>query len=108
MRVVLDTNVLVSAFVWRKGLKPIYQAVRYKDTTPCFTDETFAELKKVLLYPQLREQLLRAHIAPEEITRLLFNRSYFVPSIIPVQIITADPSDNAFLASPLPRGLILL
>lgn len=98
MRVVLDTNVLVASFVWRRRLTPIYDAVRDRIITPCFTDITFSELRRVLSYPKFNSRLLKNRTTPESIARLLTSRALVVPGIHTVAEIKDDPSDNHILA----------
>jgi len=104
MRVVLDTNVLLSAFLWQKGLKPIYQAIRLGKITPCFTQITWTEFLRVFSYKKFRKQLLRIGIAPEEFIKLLVSRSDFVRSSLAVTEIKEDLADNYFLACALSCG----
>lgn len=53
-RVVIDTNVVVSAFVFRAGrLAWLREAVLGQRVTPIVSDETLAELVRVLTYPKL-------------------------------------------------------
>lgn len=98
MRVVLDTNVIISAFLWQKNLKPIYQAIRAKKITPCFNRATWRELQRALSYTKFSKQLLKIGILAEEITKLLSSRAYFTISQIRIEQIKDDPSDNYILA----------
>lgn len=98
MRVVLDTNVLISAFLWQKNLKPIYQAIRQKKIVPCFNQATWQELKRVLAYKKFAKQLAKTNIAEEEIAKLLTSRAHFSISHSEINIIQDDPSDNNQLA----------
>jgi len=94
MRVVFDTNVLLSAFLWQSGLSAIYQAIYKGAVTPCFTAQTFAELKRTLVYSKFENQLSKMGITPGEIIELLFERSYFTPSLFEIDVIQDDKSDN--------------
>ena len=98
MRVVFDTNVLLSAFLWKKRLKPIYQAIRERKLIPCFISETWEELLRTLSYKKFKKQLQKIDITPEEIIKLLSSRAYFTTSRYKVTLIKEDPSDNYFLA----------
>ncbi len=98
MRVVLDTNVLLSAFLWQKKLKPIYRVIRLRQITPCFTQTTWDELVRTLSYPKFAQQLEKIGITGEEILRLLSVRSYFTIPRIKIAAIEDDPSDNHILA----------
>lgn len=98
MRVVFDTNVLLSAFLWQKGLKPIYQIIRSGKVNPCFTQATWSEFLRALSYKKFEKQLLKIGVAPEEIIRLLVSRACFVSSHFQIEEIKEDPTDNSFLA----------
>ena len=53
-RVVIDTNVVVSAFVFRAGrLAWLREAILGQRVTPIVSDETLAELVRGLAYPKL-------------------------------------------------------
>ncbi|MEK7479431.1 MAG: putative toxin-antitoxin system toxin component, PIN family [Patescibacteria group bacterium] len=98
MLVVFDSNVLVSAFLWQKKLKPIYSAIRSGGVQPCFSPETWAEFQRVLRYKKLYRQLEKIGLAPEEISRLLAGKArFFIPKEA-VSVIMEDPSDNALLS----------
>lgn len=99
MRVVLDTNVLLSAFLWQKGLKPIYEAVRDHRLTPCFTPMTWAELGRTLRYPKFARQLQRLSVTPEEVLKLVASRAEFRIPRERITAIPADPADNHILAA---------
>lgn len=98
MRVVFDTNVILSAFLWQSGLKPIYDAIRTRAVIPCFSNTTWLELQRVLLYPKFNAQLSRVSINTETIIHLLSYRSYFVSSTPKVNVVATDPADNDILA----------
>lgn len=99
MKVVLDNNVLVSAFLWQKQLKPIYLAIKNNELIPYFTQETWQELQKILQYPKLQLQLQKITITAEETLRLIVSKAQFVdsPKVIPI-IIKEDPTDSHILA----------
>ena len=99
MKVVLDNNVLVSAFLWQKQLKPIYLAIKNNELIPCFTQETWRELQKILQYPKLQLQLQKITITAEETLRLIVSKAQFIdsPKAIPM-IIKEDPTDSYILA----------
>ena len=94
-RIIIDTNVLISAFGWRGNPRRIFEQVLEKRFELIVSTKQLAELARVLTYPRLRftkEQqkrfldiLLSVAIIVE--TRTVFN------------LITADPSDNMFLES---------
>lgn len=104
MRVVLDTNVLLSAFLWQKGLKPIYQIIRSGKIIPCFTQVTWSEFLHTLSYAKFRKQLLKINITPEEVIKLIASQSYFISSHLQITKIKEDPTDNNFLVCAIISG----
>lgn len=98
MRVVLDTNVIVSASLWKKRLRPIHDAIRQRRITPCFSKATWAELQRALGYRKLARQLEKSNITSERIMKLIASRAYFVPAVPYVEVISEDPADNEILA----------
>jgi uncharacterized protein len=51
-RIVLDTNVLVSALLFTGDLSRIHSMWKKGTIVPLFTRETFSEFQKVLVYPK--------------------------------------------------------
>lgn len=47
MRIVFDTNVLISAFLWQGQLKPIYDLIRSNHLTPCFNQNTWNKFQVI-------------------------------------------------------------
>jgi putative PIN family toxin of toxin-antitoxin system len=95
IRVVLDTNVLVSALLFggRTGmLRDLWKSGRI---IPLVTKETFAEFRKVLSYPKFK-------LTQREIRSIL--NEEILPFVEPVDIteqingICRDPHDDMFLA----------
>ncbi len=93
-RVVLDTNVVVSALLFERGrlswLRPAWMA---GDFRPLVSHATAAELLRVLSYPKF-------HLADQEIEAVLGD---FLPFAEPVEVKEAtaprlpDPDDRIFL-----------
>lgn len=104
MRVVLDTNVILPAFLWQAGLKPIYEAVRSGWLTPLFTPATWDELGRALHYPKLTRQLQRLSISPEEVLQVVASRAEFLIPRERIAVITTDPADNHVLACAVAGG----
>ncbi len=91
-RVVLDTNVLVSAYLGGKleGILQLFRQGRYR---LLLSEEIFVEYLAVLKRPkfQLEQRDINSLIA------LLLSKGEFISIPIRLEIITADPSDNKFL-----------
>lgn len=100
MRIVFDTNVLISAFLWQGQLKPIYNLIRGNHLTPCFNQDTWNEFLRVLRYRKLEKQLLKISVTTNEIIDLISSRYYFIPINYPrISVIKNDPSDNNLLSA---------
>ena len=98
MRVVLDTNVLVSALGWRGGnehelVKKCFQ----KHLIVVCSPDTIEEFEKVALRPKF-------DFSPEEIDEFITAILEVCELVIPEETINAvreDPSDNKFLETAL-------
>ena len=95
MRVVLDTNVLVSAILL-KGRLPMFQELWKSGTlSPLLSKETFQEFKTVLGYPKFS-------LSADEIKAIIEDEilPYFEVVVIKEKIegVCRDPNDDMFLA----------
>lgn len=95
MKVVLDTNTIVSAIGWEGPPARIFRACRAGRFSLLTSPQLLEELTRVLTYPRLRviaehpdlPQILEWLHAPE---RVVFPRR-------PIDVITVDVSDNRVL-----------
>ena len=93
-RVVLDTNIMISALFWRGYPRKVYELVRTGQVIMISCEEMMAEFIRVLSYS-------RFGLSPPEILPLINNvrrHSHFVELKSKIMIIEADPTDNIFLA----------
>jgi putative PIN family toxin of toxin-antitoxin system len=94
-RVVLDTNVLVSALLFEGPARRLVELWRTGVIAPLASAAMLRELARVLAYPKFR-------LSAEEIEGLLHEE--FLPFVIPVvvdevpAVVAQDPSDDEFLA----------
>src|SRR3989338_3049344 len=75
IRVVLDTNVLISALLFRKRLGSIIRLIDRDLGIPCFTISTFQELDIVLSRPKFKQAFAVAYITKEEILEFISSKS---------------------------------
>jgi hypothetical protein len=99
MRVLLDTNVLVSALI-TSNTPPdlIYRAWRKQAFDLIFCDEQLIEIERVLAYPKLQRYVRESEAA------LLLSGLRQLAIIIRVRDVedyTADPADNILIAAAL-------
>jgi uncharacterized protein len=95
LRVILDTNVLVSALLFRGELSVLVPLWKDGAFTPFFTKETFAEFRSVLAYPKFK-------LTKDEIDGVIQEEvlPYFevVAGTQQVCEICKDPHDDKFLS----------
>jgi putative PIN family toxin of toxin-antitoxin system len=93
-RVVLDTNILISGYLWKGPPRQAIEKVRHKEWTLLVSKDTVAELIRVLAYRKFG-------LSPEEIQPIvedLLQISETVEVTTKVAAIQADLTDNMFLA----------
>lgn len=101
MRVVLDTNVLISAFISQTGAPAqIFALWRSGDLEIIVSSETLDELTRVLSYPRVTRYL---RYTPEQIERFLAllrmgAERIETESIENLTVINDDPDDDKFFA----------
>ena len=97
MRVIVDTNVLVSGLISPGGSPArIVDAVLAGRTIPVMSEATFAELEDVLHRPAVRGYLAKNGISPFAVLAELARLAHFVkprPSSVRIR----DPKDKPFV-----------
>lgn len=94
-KIVIDTNVFISAFGWDGKPEAVVQLVENGAVTNFITQEIFEELKKVVSYPKLKfSESLQV-----KIIEFVFAHSRFLP--YPTRLpfpLSKDPDDDKFVA----------
>lgn len=94
-RVVLDTNVIVSALLFKGALSRLVELWRKGRIIPVISRETFAELATVLHYPKFS-------LSKDEIRSLIEHEilPYFevIESVKSVKGVCKDPGDDKFIS----------
>ena len=100
-RVVLDTNVLVSALFFGGRLEPLVERWKALALIPLFSRATFAEFRKVLTYPRfgLTEQEIGALIEEE-----ILPYCDVIEIAEEIQGVCRDPGDDIFLSCAFAAG----
>ena len=100
MKVVLDTNVPISAFLFEKQPGKIVKFIQQGVVTPCFIVSTFQELQNVLAYEKFAPVFITAKTTASQIVENIQNKSVISddPEIIPDVIPDKNP-DNYILAA---------
>lgn len=98
MIIVLDTNIVISAYLW--GGKPglIIRAIRKRQLEARTSDAILKELRRALLRPKLSKVLGRVRRTPEEI---IAEYQQLCLQVEPVSITrtAADPDDDVVLGT---------
>ena len=101
VKVVLDTNVLVSSILFGVQLSLLVSMWEQKEIVPFLSRETFEELRRVLEYPKFS-------LTPGEIKFILYEKIVpFFEIVEPdeyVNGVSPDPDDDIFLSVALAAG----
>ena len=92
-KVVIDSNVLVSAFGWHGRPEEVVKLATTGKIANFTSMEMLSELARVISYPKLRfPESLQA-----EIIETVFTSSSLVTVSAPLNVINSDPADNRVL-----------
>ncbi len=95
MRLVLDTNTLVSGIGWDGPPRQILVALREARHSLMISTALLAELTRVLRYPKLRS--IAAHPLLPVVLAWLYQPEHLVVSEERITIVRRDPADNLVL-----------
>ena len=99
MKLVVDTNVLISGLLWGGPPNRILRCARDRLVVLLACELTINELKRVIQYKRFVQRLSVLKLTPQEAIAYAMNLVTFVPDPRNfLQIITHDPLDNIFLA----------
>lgn len=102
VKIVLDTNVLISAFLWQKDVKEIFNLAKENKIQICVTKEILDEFYRVLCYQKFLSRLKLIGKTPEEIINEFLEIVKFYPTKkFKTIIVKEDPSDDKFLSAAL-------
>lgn len=105
MRIVLDTNVIVSGVFFGGAPGAVLELAGDNIITPCFTPSTWLELEEALRYEKFFEQWERSPFSVEEfLNTLKSNALVFSEPDKQLNIVAADPDDDKFLTCALAAG----
>jgi putative PIN family toxin of toxin-antitoxin system len=109
VRIVLDTNVVLSALLWRGTPYRLFAAVRQREQVQLFTSTVLLEeLAEVLIRPTLTQRLaLIGRTAGQVLADSLEAVDVVTPFAAP-SVITSDPDDDNVLAGAVAAGAELV
>ena len=99
MKLIVDTNVLISGLMWGGPPNRILKWARDGLVVLITCESTINELKRVIQYKRFNQRLSVLKISPPDVIAYAMNLVTFVPDPPDIpQVISEDPFDNVFLA----------
>lgn len=103
-KVVIDSNVIISAFGWDGKPEAVLRLVEQGRIVNHTTNAVFAELQRVVAYPKLKfPQALQA-----KILEFVFSWSRFVTPHETITVVADDSDDNRFIECAISAGAELI
>lgn len=97
MRVVADTNIVLSTLFWGKSLERFLVLVNTRRIVLCFSPHTIDELFRVVGYPRIQKQAEKLGVPINSLLDRLIAASGIVYPTEDVNVIFDDASDNRIL-----------
>ncbi|MCD6528205.1 putative toxin-antitoxin system toxin component, PIN family [bacterium] len=98
IRVVLDTDVLISALLYRKRLGIISDLIEVQIITPCFIKTTFLEFQEAIFSSKFRKAFKKISLSPQELIEALTEKSLIFVDPLKIPNVLKDRPDNYLLA----------
>lgn len=109
VRIVLDTNVVLSALLWRGTPYSLLQAIRRREHVQLFTSPALlAELGEVLIRPSPSQRLSLIGRAAHEVLADYVDAVDLVTPLSVPSVVAADPDDDHVIAAAVAAGADLL
>lgn len=99
MRIVIDTNLLVSAIISSGPPRRLLDAVRAGEHELCTTEILLAELLDVMRRSKFATRLAQAGLTPEAIVEDIRKLSTMVAPLSTPRVVPTDPDDDHVLAA---------
>jgi putative PIN family toxin of toxin-antitoxin system len=101
MRIVLDTNTVISGLLWFGNPRQILDLAEEGTVTICTSSNLLNELEKVLARPKFTERLATVGTSVEEVLDRFIELAEVVEKVM---VVTADPDDDAVISCALAAG----
>jgi len=96
-RLVLDTNVWVSALIWRGPPARIVKAAEEGKVFIITSEEIVNEINRTLAYPRLKRICEDAGVSRQQLIRIVLQVARLVEVKSKVHAVREDPADDKFL-----------
>ena len=97
MKVVLDTNVWLSAIVWRGEATKIIDARINREVEIIITKEILSEIVDILNRTRFKEFIENKQEKIEDLIRVILSISTFIETKTKLDVVKKDPKDNIIL-----------
>ncbi len=98
MRVVLDTNILISGLLWAGTPGQVLNAVNTRKIQPIASETTLDELRDVLSRPKFAKKLDAKQVTAAQLTQSYAEKADIIdPEPLP-EPVASDPDDDMFIA----------
>ena len=97
MRIVIDTNVFISATFWKGDSFRILKKVENQEISLILSQEIIEEYREVLNYEEIQSKVKIKELEANFILGELIAISLIVSPIVQHNLVKADPDDNKFI-----------
>ena len=98
MKVVLDSNVIISALLWPGTPNKILQLIEKREIKLCFTPQILKEIQEVLKRPKFLLRIKVCRTSTEELIAGISKIAELFPDIKIPSIVKEDPDDDRILS----------
>ena len=97
LKLVLDTNTLVSAFFWEGNEAELFRKIEQGKANLYITIEILKEVEEVIKRPKFNEVMRKANLTPDQIMQKIVSFSHLVIAPKLNIKVCRDEKDNKFL-----------
>jgi len=97
-RIVLDTNIFISGFLWEGNEARLIRKIENNEVMNFISQEILEEIENVIKRDKFTELLDKARIKPDEIIEKIISISHMVVGLkMKGNIVKSDPADDKFI-----------
>src|SRR3989338_6444618 len=97
LKLVLDTNIIVSAFFWEGNEAELFRKIEQGKAKLYITIDLLKEIEEVIKRPKFNEVMRKADLTPDKIMQKIVSLSHLVIAPKITVKVCRDEKDNKFL-----------
>ena len=98
IKLVLDTNVFISGFLWKGNEAELIRRIERKEAVNFINPEIISEIEKVISRDKFKELLVKAGLTVDEIIQKIISLSHIVVGPrMKENVVKTDPTDDKFI-----------